>query len=178
MPGKAQKSVSQLQQQSNPRAQRGLLVLVPDPHRKVPTAPKGLTSEAKAIWRDFWRSPLSQAVDYGSDGPALRRWIWCVSERDRLLTELYAPPVAGESGNHLMVRGSMGQEVLNPLLRYEERLSREIMAYEERFGMTPLARMRLGIAFGQAADSLAGMRQRLDPAPKSDDGIIDLGELG
>lgn len=169
MVGKPQKPVSQLQQQSNPRAQRGLLVLVPDPHRKVPTAPQGLTREAKAIWRDFWRSPLSQAVEYGSDGPALRRWIWCVSERDRVLEEV---------GRDTTVRGSMGQNVLNPLLKYEERLTREIVAYEDRFGMTTLARMRLGIAFGQAADSLAGMRQRLDPAPKSDDGIIDLGELG
>jgi hypothetical protein len=114
-------------------------------------------------------------VDLGSDGPALRRWIWCVSERDRVLADVYGHP----DGPQVTVTGSMGQEVVNPALKYEERLSREIMAYEERFGMTPLARMRLGIAFGQAADSLAGMRQRLDPAPPAgDDGIIDLGELG
>lgn len=156
------------------------VTLTPDAARRVPTPPKGLTRDAVAVWRSFWRSPLGGAVDYAGDGPALRRWITLVSNRERLLSRFY-----GDGADEaLTVRGSLGQVAINPLLKLEERLSREILQYEDRFGMTPLGRMRLGIAIGQAAESLDGLRKRLTaPPPKrtdvapGEDGIIDLDGL-
>lgn len=183
MAGRPQKPVGQLQNRRNPRGKAGGVTLAADPARRVPTPPKGLTKGATATWREFFRSPLGGAVDYQGDGPALRRWIWLVSEREVLVARFAGECAEGDIET-LMVRGSMGQTVLNPLLRYEERLSREIMAYEDRFGMTPLSRMRLGIAIGQAADSLEGLRKRLTEAqpqrpgiPVGEDGVIDLDGL-
>lgn len=185
MAGRAQKQVGQLQNPRNPRGKVGGVTLVADPTRKVPTAPKGLTKGAATTWRDFFRSALGGSVDYQSDGPALRRWIRLVNEREILIARFAGECAEGDIQT-LMVRGSTGQQVLNPLLRYEERLSREIMAYEDRFGMTPLSRMRLGIAIGQAAESLDGMRKRLDEQAKAaqrpgiplgEDGVIDLDGL-
>jgi len=183
MAGRPQKPVGQLQNKRNPRGKAGGVTLVADATRKVPAPPRGLTDEARRIWRDFFRSPLGGAVDYQGDGPALRRWITLVSDRERLWSRFHA----GEDDDSaepesLTVFGSQGQRVINPLLRLEERLSREIMAYEDRFGMTPLARMRLGIAIGQAAESLDGLRRRLVSAPADEPpaqgGVIDLDDLG
>jgi hypothetical protein len=156
------------------------VVLTASAARKVPTPPKGLTKTAVAIWREFWRSPLGNAVDPQGDGPALRRWITLVSNRDAILAS-FGP---GDFDLSPMVLGSTGNLVLNPMLRLEERLSREIMMYEDRFGMTPLARMRLGVAIGQAHESMDAMRKRLADAPKAasdiepgEDGVIDLDGL-
>lgn len=177
MAGKPQKPIGQLQNPRNPRGKAGGVTLVADQERAVPRPPKGLTKEAAAAWRAFFRSPLGGAVDYQGDGPALRRWIWLVSERERLVARF------ASGFEELIGRGSLGQVALNPLLKLEERYSREIMAYEDRFGMTPLARMRLGIAIGQAAESLDGLRKRLTQPPQrrdvphGEDGVIDLDGL-
>lgn len=180
MGNRRQKPASALQGRGSQYKGTSAVTLTPDAARRVPTPPKGLTRDAVAVWRSFWRSPLGGAVDYAGDGPALRRWITLRSERERLLAKFY-----GEDADEtLTVRGSLGQVAINPLLKLEERLSREILQYEDRFGMTPLGRMRLGIAIGQAAESLDGLRKRLTaPPPKrpdvapGEDGIIDLDGL-
>lgn len=180
MANRRQKPASALQGRGSQHKGTSAVTLTPDAARRVPTPPKGLTRDAVAVWRSFWRSPLGGAVDYAGDGPALRRWITLVSNRDALLAQ-FGP---GEWDEPLTVMGSTGQTVLNPLLKFEERLSREIMQYEDRFGMTPLGRMRLGIAIGQAAESLDGLRKRLTSTPPKradvapgEDGIIDLDGL-
>lgn len=182
MAGRPQKPINTLQNPRNPRGKVGGVTLTADEERPVPTPPPGLTPAVDAIWCAFHRSPLGGAVDEQGDGPALRRWIWLVNEREVLIARFAGECAEGDVESY-MVRGSMGQQVLNPLLKFEERLSREIMAYEDRFGMTPLARMRLGIAIGQAADSLDGLRQRLESPttargiPLGEDGVIDLDGL-
>ena len=104
-----------------------------------------------------------------------------MSGRDRLVERFRGE---GEDRLPLTTFGSTGNWALQPRLRLEERLSREIMAYEDRFGMTPLSRMRLGIAIGQAAESLDGLRERLvrrqgaaATVYPGEDGVIDLDGL-
>lgn len=181
MANRRQKPASQLQGRGSAYRNTGAVALAADAARPVPGAPKGLTTRAREVWRTFWRSPLGGAVDYQGDGPALRRWIWLVSERERLLDRFHGE---GEDRLSLTTFGSTGNVVLHPLLKLEERLSREIMMYEDRFGMTPLARMRLGVAIGQAHESLDGLRRRLadgaaarEDVPAGEDGVIDLDEL-
>lgn len=183
MANRRQKPSSALQGRGSQYKGTSAVTLTPDAARKVPTPPKGLTREAVAVWRSFWRSPLGGAVDYAGDGPALRRWITLVSDRERLRARFYGDE-SDEDHLPMEERGSLGQVTLHPLLKLEERLSREILQYEDRFGMTPLGRMRLGIAIGQAAESLDGLRKRLTaPPPKradvapGEDGIIDLDGL-
>lgn len=177
MANRRQKPSSQLQGRGSAYRGTNAVVLSPDQARKVPAAPKGLSKAAREVWRAFWKSPLGGAVDYQGDGPALRRWITLVDERDQIFARFV------DGWEDRTVRGSMGQISLNPLLKLEERYTREIMMYEDRFGMTPLARMRLGIAIGQAHESLDGMRKRLadDPerrdVPAGEDGVIDLDGL-
>lgn len=56
--------------------------------------------------------------------------------------------------------------MLNPLFRRIRELNREIGRAEEHFGMTPLARMRLGVTYLQeqaAKEVLEAKRERRRP---------------
>ncbi len=65
-----------------------------------------------------------------------------------------------------LVKGSHEQVMLNPLFRRLRDLNREIARAEEHFGMTPLARLRLGVTYlrEQAAkEDLDAKRARRQP---------------
>lgn len=99
-------------------------------------------------WSAFWRSPMASVVDENADMDALRDWAWLLSERDRLQASVKRKGV---------VPGSHGQPMLNPLARLVDAYTRRINSYREQFGMTPLSRMRLGIAIGDAHDALSDL---------------------
>lgn len=131
----------------------------------VPPAPRGLRKVARDEWEAFWRSRLASVVDMDADMDALRDWALLVSERDRLRA-LYRkqPLIAGRTGL-----------VENPLGRVIERYSRRIDVYRNQFGMTPLSRMRLGIAIGEALDVLDGLNAD-DVTDDDEPELVDIGE--
>lgn len=93
--------------------------------------------EVQEAWADLWSSPLAGLVK-PTDVPALRRLF---DYRDQLLGAQAAyseEPVAV---------GSMGQPVLSPYAAEIHRLEGVIARLEDRFGLTPLARLRLGVTF-------------------------------
>jgi P27 family predicted phage terminase small subunit len=108
----------------------------------VPDPPSGLLAASTALRGAFWRSEVAGAVDLDSDLGRLGRWIRDVDEYERALRELR---------RERMVEGSMGQPRLNPLAGRLKDLEGSIRETEREFGMTPLSRLRLGIAVGQAA---------------------------
>lgn len=114
----------------------------------IPRAPKGLHVVAQRAWRRFWLAPIAAMVDADSDMPALERWAYCVSERARLAPVLKKTP---------LLTGSQGQLVSNPLAAQIRDLTREILTYESRFGMTPSDRLKMGVVYGQAHDALAAL---------------------
>lgn len=85
-------------------------------------------------WAQFWESRAAGAVSLESDLPRLVRWIQATDEYDR------AAKVVKQSR---LVRGSMGQPTLNPLVAYLIHLDALISKAEGEFGMTPMARQRL-----------------------------------
>jgi len=99
-----------------------------------PKPPAGLLKPSRDRWDQFWDSPAAQAVNPESDLPRLIRWIQATDEYDR------AAKVVRTSR---LVRGSMGQPVLNPLVGYLIHLDGLISKAEGEFGMTPMARQRL-----------------------------------
>jgi P27 family predicted phage terminase small subunit len=108
----------------------------------VPDPPSGLLAVSKSLGEAFWRSEVAGAVDLHSDLGRLGRWIRDVDEYERSLSEF-------RRGR--LVEGSMGQPRLNPLAARLKDLEASIRETEREFGMTPLSRLRLGIAVGQAA---------------------------
>ena len=108
----------------------------------VPAPPAGLLKRTRALWEDFWRSEVAKAVELDSDGYRLARWIRDVDEYERSLAVFR---------KQRLVAGSTGQPRLHPLAGRLKELEATIRETEKDFGMTPMSRLRLGIAVGQAA---------------------------
>jgi hypothetical protein len=103
-------------------------------------------------WHELWSSPLADPkVLKPTDVPALRRLFefrhQLVLARQRFDAE---PEVVG----------SMGQPVLSPWAGEIHRLEGVISKLEDRFGLTPLARLRLGVTFEEGV-SLAQRNAQL-----------------
>jgi P27 family predicted phage terminase small subunit len=87
-------------------------------------------------WRAFWASPPARQVDLQADLGRLERWIQAVDEYERTAKVVRRVRI---------VKGSMGQMVLNPLVSYLALLEGQIARAEADFGMSPAARKRLAI---------------------------------
>jgi P27 family predicted phage terminase small subunit len=141
----------------------------------LPRAPSGMVPSANGQWRagtverwhEFWCSPLAQQVE-ASDYGSLRRLWGLYDELDRLWEAVE------DTGR--VVMGSQKQPRPNPLFKQIEAFQAEARQLEDRFGLSPLARLRLGITFADAAASLDGLNQRLAERMRQvDDGLWDEG---
>jgi len=128
--------------------------------------------QADADWREptverwvaFWQSGLSSQVE-PSDVPALRRLFWLYDEVDRIREAL------NETGR--VVVGSQGQPRPNPLYKQVSEFQSEARQLEDRFGLSPRARLQLGIALGAAHASLDALNERLQSKVIDSDDLWD-----
>lgn len=144
MPARRQKPPEMLQGKGSRFAGTKSIVPQHDPNRPVPLPPRGLRKVARDEWRSFFNSGLSSLVNLDTDMDALRDWAYLVSERDRMRDEFEKSPIV------FTAKGFSE----NPIGKIIARYTMQINRYRDQFGMTPLSRMRLGIAVGQAADVL------------------------
>lgn len=122
----------------------GLIPAV-DASKDAPQPQKGWLAVTKDRWEAFWRSSLAQIVERDSDLPALARLFSLYDELERAERAFR---------RKRFVSGSKGQPRLNPLAGHIAQLEPMIRALEDRFGLTPLSRLKLGIEFGNAHRSL------------------------
>ena len=112
-----------------------------DGRRTVPKPPKGLSKPLGHAWEVFWASPLA-AHTTEADLMALLRLFRLYQQRenyDRIGSE------------EPLVPGSTKQMTLNPLLRELDSLDTKILALEDRFGLSPRARLQLQVTVGDGA---------------------------
>lgn len=118
--------------------------------RLAAAADPGWSAEVAESWSEFWSSPLAGVLKE-TDLPALRRLFryrdLLGQARDRFLAEPESV-------------GSMGQLVLSPWAQEMHRLEAEVQKLEDRFGLTPLSRLRLGVTFHEES-SLASRNAQL-----------------
>jgi P27 family predicted phage terminase small subunit len=81
-----------------------------------------------------------------TDLPALSRLFLLRDQRDRFAAEVDREP---------LVEGSQGQRVANPLARLVSTADSEIRQLEDRFGLSPQARFRLGISLVEATKAMS-----------------------
>ena len=127
-----------------------------------PEPPPKLLKTTRDAWAAYWASPVASVVDRASDMPAVRRLFTLYDERERCLRS---------ARTSRLVAGSQGQPVLNPLYRHMSTLDAEVRMLEDRFGLTPAARARLGITLGEAVDRWAELLSNDEPDdddPRSD----------
>jgi P27 family predicted phage terminase small subunit len=109
---------------------------------------------ARRRWEAFWQSDAAKLVDSDADLGRLHRWIQQVDQYDAVVEEL---------GTEWTVRGSMGGDVLNPLVRAMGQLETQLARTETEFGMTPLGRKRLLLKVDgdpEAADPMDELARR------------------
>lgn len=142
---------------------KGRLVLMgADPVIPVEFRPPPRRDWLKATrdaWLELWASPLAPLY-VSTDQPALRRLFEMVDDRARYRLAVRKCP---------LVEGSQGQMVANPLARLIGPLSVEIRQMEDRFGLSQMSRLRMGIKLGQAARSLDDLWSNADPDDGEDD---------
>jgi P27 family predicted phage terminase small subunit len=117
----------------------------------VPLPPDGLSEAQVDAWSEFWHSELSQLVK-ATDLSSVRR-LFNYYQQHEDLTAIF------QKGR--MVAGSQGQPRLNPALDGLMKLEAAILRLENELGLTPSARLRLGITFADAQASLDGLNSRL-----------------
>ena len=169
MPGPPPKSTDRCQRSnartSTGRAGAGLVVI--SGRSEPPDAPKGLLQATGRAWTAFWESPLAGLVT-PADHPSLARLFSLYDERERALRGFR---------RRRLVLGSTGQPVLNPLFGAMKALDAQILVIEDRFGLSPISRLRLGVALGDAARSLEELTRDLDVEEDADGADPRLGHL-
>lgn len=143
---------------SNPESvghrKKPTLAVLADRKRKVPKAPDGLRETTMTDWATFWRSPLANTVEE-VDVPVVRRLFRLRDQYEKAMEMAEAA---------MMVKGSVGQIRVNPLADHALKLEAMMLRLEAELGLTPLARMRLGVAIGEAQQTLDKLNERFSGA--------------
>ncbi|MEU1596194.1 P27 family phage terminase small subunit [Streptomyces sp. NPDC005708] len=135
--------------------------LAAPPEVHVPSPPAGLLKRTRERWAAYWASPVARLADPVSDLPALERLF-------ALYDDLERSNATVKRRGH-MVTGSQGQAVLNPLLRHIQVTQGEVRQLEDRFGLSPRARLSLNVTLGEAAKSLADLNSEFTAGGEDDD---------
>lgn len=158
MPGPPPKQPGRRQRRNT--ASMGVVVPGPGTAPEVPEAAKEWLTTTKTQWVELWKSSIIKAYA-PTDLPAMYRLFTLRDDRERYHRTVRKFPT---------VMGSMGQERLNPLMQTISTLDSEIRQLEDRFGLSPSARLRLGITLGEAARSLDDlMRGAVDDEDPDDE---------
>ena len=127
-------------------------VVVASGSRSVPAADQAWREVTVERWVAFWGSPLASQVESSDEG-AFRRLFKLYDEIERMWEAIEA------TGR--VVEGSQGQPRPNPLYKQVQEFQAEARQLEDRFGLSPMSRLRLGITFADAQASLDGLNARL-----------------
>lgn len=131
-----------------------------------PKPPGGLLKATRQLWDSYWQSPVAAAALH-IDLAGLERWILAVDEYNRTLKAIR---------KDRLVDGSAGQPRLNPLAGYLKQCGATIKQLEEAYGLTPMARLKLGISTAQARMSAADLNARMasddDDSDEPDDPFL------
>lgn len=114
-----------------------------------PTKPTIMTPMAKKVW-DKLVAAMPEEVYTNADSALLAAYCEAVANH------MHATSVIAE-GAPLMVPGSTGQEVLNPIYKHQEAQARLIVSIGQRLGLDPIARQSINAGESQEADPFAGL---------------------
>ena len=103
----------------------------------APPAPETLSARATEVWDEVWDAGR-EAYNVRTDGNVIARYAEMTDRRESLLR------VLGSEGWTTV--GSSGQIVAHPAARLVAEVDSKLQALEDRLGLNPEARIRLGIA--------------------------------
>lgn len=125
----------------------------------VPEPDREWLPEVAAEWTELWRSDLARRVEV-VDHPAVRRLFEWRDEQYRARRR--AKVLRAEAEKEATVVGSKGQPVANPLFATADAadaqalaIETRIVALEDRIGLSPKARLALGVTEQQGMNLAA-----------------------
>lgn len=124
----------------NPREAQGVaLEAAPNltPAIPIPPRPAHLGARGAALWTELWEAGGS-AYHPPTDRFIIERYCSLHDRRHELLS------IVEKDG--MISVGSQGQDVLHPAVRALDITEKELKSLEDRLGLNPEARARLGIA--------------------------------
>ena len=129
-----------------------------------PRPPQGLLAATRKAWHTYWDDEIS-AITRGVDHQVINRLFGLYDEHAR------ARVVVKQA---LMVKGSTGQIRTNPLADHILKLETAILRLENELGLTPSARMRLGIRFVERPKPVHP--EGWVPSKRADPRLLDRGD--
>jgi len=139
--------------------QLAVVSATPPPRFVIPEPPLTVLGEPLAdrsllLWDRLWLAPVARVLDGvdGIDRYVVEEWIRAVDRIEYLDRVIQETP---------LVRGSKGQPVANPLVAERDEQRRVIWRAQEKLGLTPQDRARLGLAIGEVATSVT-LNEHLD----------------
>ncbi|HUF53805.1 MAG TPA: P27 family phage terminase small subunit [Dehalococcoidia bacterium] len=136
------------------RPQRTARIVTVTTIEEPPPMPEGDFLKASIdLWQRFWTSPSARFIDHGSDLFAAKHWICYYDEWLRAMASVQ---------RYRMVITPRGRLIPNPLTKLADTLEERLAKLEEKFGLSPLDRMRLGIESAEGERSLASLWADLD----------------
>jgi P27 family predicted phage terminase small subunit len=129
----------------------------------APAPPSNLSPERIADWERYFNSPLAGLVQQ-TDMSVVRR-LWGYYQQHDELTAIFQ--------KSRLVAGSTGQPRMNPAADALLKLEMAILRLENELGLTPSARLRLGITFADATNSLEKLTEHVMELDDDYDNIWD-----
>lgn len=152
MPGPPPIPTERKRMLGNPGHQR--LPAVPtatvQPAVRVPRPARRLGREGMIIWRRVWKYAAAW-LSQGTDLEILTRYVENLELRNKLVAKI---------GENYTTAGSLGQTVLNPLMRQLNQTERLLLQFESRLGFTPADRSRIGAAEVRAKSTLDNLNAK------------------
>lgn len=137
--------------------------------RQIPRPPMGLSAGLRRTWDGLWSSPVAALLDPVSDLPVVARLFYLYKLSDRVarqialadpdrLTLLMDDPDPTEETRRLIAEVSAAIQSWNTTIKTQVTLSTEIRQVEMTIGVSPKARLGLGVALaGQSKSALDGL---------------------
>lgn len=123
----------------------------------VPDPPDGLLSQTRDIWLALWDTDVAMSWR-PSDVIVVRRYVSLLDERARHDAQLN---IEGH-----VVSGSRGQDSAHPLLSRVAQIDTQLTQLEDRLGLSPLSRSRLGLVTAQGQLTVEGLKVAMMEAAK------------
>lgn len=147
----------------NRRARTNLRLIAEHEAAAAPAPPDNLSPSRIADWEAYFASPLAGLVKE-TDLSVVRR-LWGYYQQHDELTAIFQ--------KSRLVAGSTGQPRMNPAADALLKLENAILRLENELGLTPSARLRLGITFADATNSLEKLTEHVMELDENYDDIWD-----
>lgn len=126
----------------------------------VPRPDRAWLKATTEAWVDYWNSDVSGLIQRDSDAAAVKRLFDYRDEHARALAAYRKSRIT---------TGVRQQVKVSPMGAMVIKLERLILPLEDRYGLSSLARLRLGAEVGATAKSLADMNAALTEASGGDE---------